>query len=287
MLTQFIRVFKGVSDNVAAPNEGITLTDVSMENAEKTVHLFAQKYLYIAQKFPFNNIFIMLGAVANAQTTSKIKIEYWNGADEWVEAKDVMDFTKGLQRSGLVQFQLDNNDSWDCIPETDEDDEDSSIPDELVDLSINDCHWLRISFTGAVVDPLTQIKHLTYAFTTTEKVNAVDVQATRYYETFQTGKTNWQDEILVGSEMMIADMKAAGLLKSAGQIILLDDFILPCAWRVLEHIYSQMGTSYDGRRGEVKALYKAFLAGPKTIDQNADARISKDEEVTSSPRMYR
>lgn len=303
MLTQFIRVFKGSEDITDPQNPIITLTDLSMENAERVGQAVDQKYIYLAQKFPFNNLFILLGTLINT-VNSKIKIEYYNQSEKWIEAKDVLDFSKGLKKSGLVQFQLDNDFSWSAIGQTDA--TDASIPNELKALSINDCHWLRLSFdvapinSVAVIDdagtPLIDetaaaiypsILAFTYAFTTSEKVNAVDVQASRYYETFQTGKTSWQDEILVGSEMMIADMKAAGILKSAGQIILLDDFVLPCAYRVLEHIYSQMGTAYDGKRGEVKALYKSFMSGPKTIDQNIDGRISQSEQLASAPRIYR
>lgn len=304
MLTQFIRVFKGAEDLTDPLNPVITLTDLSMENAERSGITVDQKYIYLAQKFPFNNIFMLLDATKLNTKTSKIKIEYWNSAQKWTEAKDVLDFTRGLKKHGLVQFQLDNQYSWDCIQQTDADDTDA--PTEIKGKSINDCHWLRLSYDVAPLnadavadDPSTVgvdetaaaiqcvIKAFTYAFTTSEKVNAVDVQAPRYYETFATGKTDWMEEILVGSEMMIADMKAAGIIKSAGQIILLDDFVLPCAYRVLEHIYSQMGTAYDGKRGEVKALYKQFMSGPKTIDTNMDATIKKNEQQSSAPRMYR
>lgn len=282
MLTQYIRTFKGASDN--GDPEVVTLTDVSMDNAEKSGFVFDKKYLYIGQKFPFNNIFLLLGATVNAQT-SVMKIEYWNGADEWITAKDVMDFSRGLTRHGLVQFSLDNDHSWDMVTECDDDD--TNAPDELIGKSINDCYWLRISFTGHDVDAATIVKNVCYAFTTTAVINGVDKQATRYYDTFQTGKTDWLDEILIGSEMMISDMKTAGLLKGHGEIILLDDFYLPCAWRVLEHIYSQMGTAYDGKRGECKAAYKNFLKGPKTLDSDKDGRITVKEQQTSSPRIIR
>lgn len=300
MLTQYIRVFKGNEDLTDPLNPVITLSDISMENAERSAMTFSEKYLYLAQKFPFNNVFLLLGDRLNT-VDSKMKIEYWNDAGEWIEAKDILDFTRGLKKHGLIQFSLDNNYSWDCIPETDDDD--SSIPEELKDLNIDDCHWLRISFDVQPVcniadDPSTadvdetfngpvEFKTVCYAFTTTEKVNGVDTQAPRHYETFKEGKTDWLEEILIGSEMMISDMKTAGFLKSAGQIILLDDFYLPCAWRVLMHIYANMGASYDGKRGEVSALYKNFMKGPKTIDEKMDGKIEKKEISTSTPRMYR
>lgn len=303
MLTQFIRIFKGAEDLTDPLNPVITLTDFSMENAERSGIDVTEKYIYIAQKFPFNNIFFLMSALVNT-VSSKIRIEYWNSANKWTDAKDILDFSKGMKRPGLVQFQLDNQYEWNCIEQTDADDTDA--PDELKGLAIEDCHWLRFSFdvaplnTAAVVDdPLTvgvdetaaqinvQIKALTYAFTTSEKVNAIDTQAPRFYNTFKAGKTDWLEEILIGSEMFIADLKSAGILKTAGQIILLDDFVLPCAYRVLEHIYSQMGSAYEGRRGEVKALYKTFMAGPKTVDENGDAKIKPDEQAQSAPRMYR
>jgi hypothetical protein len=293
MLTQYIRIFKGAA---AGSPEVVTLTDVSMENAEKAGFSISEKYLYIGQKFPFNNIFMLMGAKLNT-ITSKMKIEYWNGAEEWVEAKDILDFSRGLKQHGLVQFSLDNDFSWDRMIETDTDE--TQVPAELQGKSINDCYWIRISFdvapdcvtTVPAPGPDTHenviIKYLAYAFTTTEKINSVDTQASKYYETFLSGKTNWLDEILIGSEMMISDMKSAGLLKGHGEIILLDDFYLPCAWRVLEHIYSQMGTAYDGKRGECKGAYKNFLKGPKTLDSDKDGKINLTEQQSSTTRLIR
>lgn len=290
MLTQFIRVFKGHEDLTDPANPVVTLTDVSMENAERSGIAFDEKYIYIAQKFPFNNIFMLLDMANLNSVTSKIKIEYWNHAHKWTDGKDVMDFSKGLSRHGLAQFQLDNLFFWDYIMQTDFDDATSSLAPELIGLSINDCYWARISYDVTPVTATSSpvvIKAFTYAFTTTEKINGVDPQAVRFYDTFKTGKTDWLDEILMGSEMFISDLKSSGIIKSAGQIILLDDFVLPCAYRVLEHIYFQMGTAYDGKRGEVKNMYKNFMSGPKTIDEDMDARIKRNEQSGSAPRMYR
>jgi hypothetical protein len=300
MLTQYIRVFRGA--DLAGV---VTLEDLSMDNAEKVAMEWEEKYFYVAQRFPFNNLFLMFTEKVNTES-STLMIEYWNGASEWVEAKDILDFTRGLARNGLVQFSLNNNESWDCISRTGTDD--TNAPLEMRGLDINDCHWIRISClpdepSNTVTipdDPDTilvdessttisdvELKHICYAFTTTEKVNGVDIQMPRHYTTFLSGKTNWLDEILIGSEMMIADLKTAGMLKSHGQIILLDDFYLPCAYRVLMHLYSQMGTAYEGKRGEITAAYNRFLKGPKTIDVNMDAKISSNENQASTNRIRR
>lgn len=50
MLTQFIRVFKGHEDLTDPLNPVITLTDFSMENAEKSGIAVDEKYIYLAQK---------------------------------------------------------------------------------------------------------------------------------------------------------------------------------------------------------------------------------------------
>jgi hypothetical protein len=273
MLTEFIRVFNRKVN---------VMTDKSIANAEKSGILLNNfDYIYVAQKFPFNNLFLKMDAL-NAVTLT-LGIEYWDGT-EWVDAVDVIDFTKGLKQSGLIQFSLNRDDSWQEVQYSDA--QASSCPDELKGLNISDCYWIRIAPSVAPTGT-TSIESVGYAFTTTETVNGIDTNAPLYYETFSASKADWLEEILIASQMMISEMKSAGLLKAQGQIISLDDFYIPCARRTLLHIYSQMGKAYEGKRGEESALYKKFMGGPKSIDADQNARAEKAETLSTITRLVR
>ena len=269
MLTQFIRLLK----------DGI---DVSMENAERSViQINDGEHILLGQRYPFNNFFVSVVDEGQEIETTGITIDYWDG-EEWVAAVDVLDFTRNFSRSGVVQFQLAKLKNWQQIQDT-SDDSAELMPPELEGKNISDCYWVRINNDG--IDR--KINFISYAFTTTSKVNSVDVEAKNYFETFAAGKTDWFDEIVTASEMMISEMVSSGLLKYPGQIILLDGFYLPCAWRTLAHIYQNMGKGYDDKKASAFTAYQSFLGGLITVDTDEDARPDKFEDSATQSRLER
>jgi hypothetical protein len=269
MLTQFIRILKN----------GV---DVSMENAERSIiTINNNQQIVLGQRYPFNNLFVSVVDEGQAVGTTGMGIEYWDG-EEWIAAVDVLDFTKSFSRSGVVQFQLAKLKNWQEIKDSSVDTAEL-VPTELDSKNISDCYWVRIKNNG----PTRKINFISYAFTTTSKINSVDVEAKSYFETFAAGKTDWFDEIVTASEMMVSEMVSSGLLKYPGQIILLDGFYLPCAWRTLAHIYQNMGKGYDDKKISAFTAYQSFLGGLLTVDTDEDARPDKFEDSATQSRLER
>lgn len=221
--------------------------------------------------------------------SSKFKIEYWDGT-EWRTAVDVIDGSRGLYQHGMIQFNLHNRYQWCEVPETDDDT--TNCPKALVGRFINNCYWLRLSpiTTGAyqAPNPLTKIKRLCYAFTTTEHINSIDVEAPNYYDSIEDGKTSWVEEIIHASEEMVLDLKRIGFIKSAGQIIELDELYLACAWKTLAHIYFNLGKAYTENRAVVTNKYeKALSSKALTFDNDGDGRLKRKELQATTTKMVR
>jgi hypothetical protein len=162
----------------------------------------------------------------------------------------------------------------------------------LKGLFINDCYWLRISFstTGGNVVPSTntKIKRLCYAFTTTSYINSEDKEAPSYYESIEEGKSDWINEIIHASEEMVHDLKRIGFIKSAGEIIELDEIYLPCTWKTLSHIYFQLGKAYVDNRAIMSGKYeKALSSKALTFDNNKDGKLDRNEYNATSTKMVR
>jgi hypothetical protein len=225
---------------------------------------------------------------------SKFKAEYWDGA-EWKQAVDVLDGTNGLYKSGMIQFSLRNGYSWCEVTETDDDS--TSCPEALKGLYIDNCYWLRLSpiTTGAydAPNPITRIKRVCYAFTNTGHVNGIDIEGPSYYESIgdQTGlpnKSDWIPEIIHASEEMVLDLKRIGFIKSAGQIIELDELYLACAWKTLAHIYFNLGKAYTENRAIVNGKYeKALSSKALTFDNDGDGKLKRKELQATTTRMTR
>jgi hypothetical protein len=218
---------------------------------------------------------------------TKFLIDYWDGT-EWQAAVDLLDSSNGLHETAMLQFSLNNKYGWHEVGETDDDS--TNCPDEFVGLFINDCYWLRISFdpTADVPNPLTKIKKICYAFTTTDVVNSIDVEGPSYYDAILEGKTNWVNEIITASEMMVSDLKRIGFIKSEGQIIEFDEIYLACAYKTLMHIYFQLGKAYATQMAIMSNKYeKALSSKALTFDNDQDGKISRREIASTETRMVR
>lgn len=278
MLFDYIRLFKDTG----------ALSDVSIENQDDSAtiasNLTDAQYFYIAQKMPFTNLFFHIGT-ANS-TSSAWDIEYWDGT-AWRDAVDIIDATKvsgaTLGRSGIIQFTLDDDYSWQKVNDT----ADSNAPTELSGLRVFDCHWLRLRPTASL-HASTTLKEVTYAFTHTQELSNFDVEISGYLASFETGKTDWIKEIITASKLVVLDFRRLGLIVHQGQIVELTDVSTPCALRTLMLIYSNLGPSYKDKIAAMKKEYdNAMNIRRFTLDYDKDGRISSREQAGTIKRLVR
>lgn len=275
MLFQYLRVI--YSDN------GV-LTDVSLRNQDETNSLVipmvtGEDYIYLGQHFPFNNFFIQK-SVVNA-VAGVMQIDYWDST-AWRSAVDILDGTSNnsgvpLSKSGIVQFSPNPSYRWQITSDT----TNGQFPSELSTLNIYNMYWLRIKFTSTLT-LTTAIKRITYAFTLSQQIDNYDAKVNQYWDTFSSGKTNWDDEIVTASYLVVRDLKAQGLIQESGEILRLDDVSIPTDWKTLELIYRSLGGDYKDKLKEASDQYMQSLAlGRFSFDVDKNAFLSKAE--ISSP----
>lgn len=278
MIFDYIRIFKDTG----------SLSDVSIENQDDSatigVALTNAQYIYVAQKMPFTNLFFWVGtANTNAATLS---IEYWSGTD-WIDAVDVLDSTKSsgvtLARSGILQWSNAKNQNWQRVAHTG----DSGAPTELSTLEIFDSYWLRIK-PSATLSETSALKEITYAFTNTQELSNFDIEVSGYLASFETGKTDWNKEIITASKLVVTDFRRKGLIVHQGQIVDMTDVSFPCALRTLMLIYSNLGPSYKEKILEMQKEYdKAMNIARFTLDKDGDAKITLNEQTNVVRTMQR
>lgn len=275
MLFQYLRVI--YSDN------GV-LTDVSLRNQDETNSLVipmvtGEDYIYLGQHFPFNNFFIQK-SVVNA-VAGTMQIDYWDST-AWRSAVDILDGTSSnsgvpLSKSGIVQFSPNPSYRWQITSDT----TNGQFPSELSTLNIYNMYWLRIKFT-ATLTLTTAIKRITYAFTLSQQIDNYDAKINQYWDSFASGKTSWDDEIVTASYLVVRDLKSQGLIQECGDILRLDDVSIPTDWKTLELIYRSLGGDYKDKLKEASDQYMQSLAlGRFSLDVDKNAFLSKSE--ISSP----
>jgi hypothetical protein len=269
MLLDYVRIFH---------YDG-TLTDKSLSNfdANATVDLSLASgdYLYIAQQYPFTNIYFHMDTV-NSVSGGSMGVEYWDGT-QWREGVDLLDATVSgnaqLGRSGNFKFSIDDDYNWMIVHNT----EDAHAPDELSTLDVYNCYWMRLQPTFTLSTG-TDAKEVGYAFTTTEQLRAFDVEIDSFMPAFSSTKTDWIDEIKTASRIVVSDLKRKGIIEHQAQIIQLDDIWIPATLKTLSIIYGNLGPSYTEKLKANEVEYeKALNSRRMTIDENKDGRIDQRE----------
>jgi hypothetical protein len=277
MLYEWLRVIKGTDLSLANQDDS-ALVDLNISNLN---------YIYVAQYYPFNNLFFWIDTPNDV--AANIEIQYWAN-NQWVNAVDVLDGTKvngvPFAKSGSIQFSPQRRiSSWNQVTDTSE--TNNSSPSELSAYSIYDCYWIRIKATTALLSTA-KAKRITYAFTNTQQLNKLDIEINQYYSAFASGKTDWIKEIITGSEIMLADLKSKGLVVHRGQILRFDDVSLACDMKVLALIYSNLGRAYEEKRKLKEEEYEKVINSRKfTFDNNNDGLVSSNEIGATAARMVR
>jgi hypothetical protein len=267
MLAQWIRVF--FSDN------GV-LTDYSIEAQQNSQLAFpavaTQDYIYVAQYFPFNNLFIEIDT-ANANA-SALSCEYWDG-QQWRAGVDSVDATKSsgatLAVAGVFQFSPNKNYKWQIIKDTSET---GNTPVQLQSLSIYDAYWMRLK-VSADLSAGTKIRKISYAFTTNQIMLGIDPEINQYLTAWGgASKLDWNEQIILASQHLVADFKARQLIVGVGNIVRFDDIALAVAYRTLGLIYAQLGEAFKAKYDDSVIQYNKLLGIKRfTLDRNDDAQV--------------
>lgn len=278
MLTQWIRVL--------TKQASLIDRSIASQNEEGFAANFSTtEYLYIGQHYAFNNFFLEMGTV-NA-VVSNLSVDYWDGR-AWRAAVDILDGTSlagaTLGRTGVVQFSPDTNFSWTRINDTS--DEDATFG--LESLNIYNMFWLRVKVSVNLTAG-TNIKHLSYAFTNDRMLKSIDPEIDQYLSAWGgAGKLNWVEQIRLGSQHVIMDLKARSLVSSNAQILRFDDVSLAAAYRTLLQIYAPFGEGFKDKRAWAQAQYTSSMDVKNfSFDRNNDAELSMPELNQTTGKLVR
>jgi len=243
-----------------------------------------EDYIYLGQHFPFNSMFISMNTANSA--SAKIKVEIWADG-EFHPVVDTLDETSvggiSLARSGVIQFSPDRDEGWEFSDETDDDD----APPELALGSTNyyNLYWARVSFdadlsAGSVID------RISYRFANTQQLSSIDPDIEQYLTSWESGKTSWDEQLVLASDHVVTDLKSRGLILHPGQVLRIDEFALATAYKCLALIYMVLGPDFEFRPEKVKENYKELMGSRRfTFDRYRDGAENVGEVSRTSSGM--
>ena len=264
-----------------------SLTDISddLNNYrvdEKTIPDFvaSEDHFYIGNIAPFNHFYLVMGATKNT-ITSAMTIEYWDG-NAWASLAELVDKTNGLKNDGLISWVPDRDNFW-----SQDDTEDMLAP--LNTLKIYDLYWVRIAFANDL-DPNIILSWLGQKFCESDDIYSEyeDLSRSNVLDSYKSGKTNWEEEIVRASEIIVKDLSINQMIFSKSQILDIGEMKLVCISKTAELIYKNFGDDYEDQRLLSRQDYKSRLNGAaQSIDQNNDGRLDEGEMMKQSGWLKR
>lgn len=274
-----------LNHRILKDNNG-TIEDKTLELnsiSESTVTLdwvALEDKLLIGSPHPFNHRYVEVDT-ANANAATITSVEVWDGT-AWQSCVDVLDGTSSggvtLAQSGLIRWTPDRDEGW-----TLDDSEDMGTPISTV--KIYDLYWARLTFS-ADLSAGTILKYVGQRFATDEQLGSLypELQVSDSKTQWEAGKTDWNEQLVLASEMVVRDLAFKKVLWDRNQVLDDELFSTACVFKTAQIIFTAWGNNYERDRDEARRRYDEELAKISNfkVDRNQDARIGRDELSTST-----
>lgn len=228
-------------------------------------YISGEDYIYFGSRLPFNSLFIKV-TEAN-ENPANMYVEVWDG-DSWEFVNELIDETGAFSKSGYITFVPDRDAGW-LMEDTSTD---GGFVPGLETVKIYDKFWMRISFDADLSDPvgLSWVGHV-FADDVDLASEYPDLGKASVKTAFKTGKTNWEEQIVRASEVVIEDLMINRNIIDSSQILDRYDYKSATIQKAAEIIFNAFGDDFIDQKQRAREEYQRRLSIPtKKIDLNAN-----------------
>lgn len=274
------------SANGVLTDQTAALRDYYANSFSMTVNP-ATDALYIGSKFPFTRKFLKVLTGSANSVASSVQVSYWYG-NGWANATDTVDETATagatLARSGYLSFTPDKRYPWKR--------EDTTVDGQekitgLGTMTLYDMYWVRIKFSGAVSGSLAWVGDV---FCTDADLGSEhpDLLRSNVMTAYKAGKTDWEEQRMVASEVIIGDMKRFGVSSSGETLLSVDQLRRPAVAKTAELVFAGLGKGYEDSVKATRTEYvKRTDPAMFDTDNNLSGMVDPEELGLKIVRLYR
>ena len=248
----------------------------------------AEDKLYFGSSFAFNSVYVKMNT-PNV-SASVVSVEYWDGG-EWQSAVEVIDETISsgatFGQSGYITFVPNKSNRW-ALEDTVGSNNNETITG-LGDITIYDKYWMRLSFTNDL-DVTTGLQFVGHKFTGDDELGTEypDLVRSNYMAAFETGKTDWDEQSVTASNLVIQDLIRKQIINSGGQLLDRHKMTPAATSKLAEIIFNAGG---DKRKDDKDAARKEYSIRMNLSlynrDENSDGRLDRKEIKSRQGRLVR
>lgn len=239
----------------------------------------AQDAIYIGHELPFNSFYLK---VATANTNASVmSIQYWDSSS-WYDVIETIDETsssgKSLAQSGYITFVPNKAKSW--VKESTNYSGESI--DDLETINVYDMYWIKITFS-ANLSASVVLNWFGQKFCNDNDLLSEypDLVRDDLLDAWETGKTSWEEQEIVASEITTNDLITKGLITDKAQILDRYEMIRVSIPKVASIILNGMGKDYIDSAIAANNEYTKRVNSwyPKHIDFFNQGRIDFNAKV--------
>lgn len=263
-----------------------TLTDGTVELNNFQTGTVSQTFvaledaIYYGARVPFNHIYFKFGAAANTNSAT-LDIDYWDGK-EWVSVVDTLDETIGFSQSGFVTFIPDEDERWD-----NEDTNEMQL-EELNQKTIYDHYWIRIKFSANTT--AIDFNWIGQKFSNDDDLKSEYPQllATRYLQSFDVLKTDWEEQHVAAAEIIIQDVLNSDEIDHKEQLMEREQYKRTSIQKVAELIFINLGDDFKDDVKDARSEYTQRLRKVRPrVDKDRDGILEPHEALAHTGFMSR
>lgn len=262
------------------------LTDISnvvnryTMGGSKVIPMATTDAIYIGSELPFNHRYIEVDE-ANLFASS-FSAHLWNQS-AWEELSDVVDQTAEegvtLAASGKLSFEPNvDKPGWARVYKS------RDIPALINGPQILDLFWMRLTVSDNI-STTTSVAYIGQKFCEGQDLFDIypDLNRTNLMTAFKTGKTDWNEQIIIASELIADDLRQRRLIVRREQIMDTSLLRQACVHKTAEIIYRGLGNGHlDNRILAGKDYKQAMSKDFFEVDLTGDGRATSLEKNWSS-----
>lgn len=229
-------------------------------------YVAGEDYLYFGSRLPFNSLFFKV--VQKNENPCNMYIEVFDG-EEWEFVNEIIDETGALSKSGYITFTPDRDAGW----HMDDTSTNGSVIPGLSSVKIYDKYWMRISFDADLSSPVS-LSFVGHVFADDADLSAEypDLGKASVKTAFKNGKTDWEEQLVRASEVVIEDLMINRNIIDSSQMLDRYDYRSATIQKCAEIIFNAFGDDFVDQKQRAREEYQRRLSIPtKKIDLNANA----------------
>lgn len=237
-------------------------------------YISGEDYIYIGSRLPFNSLYFKV--ITQNEMPANMYVEVWDG-ENWEFVNELIDETGAFQKSGYITFVPDRDTGWNM----EDTNSGGNIITGLDSLKIYDKYWMRISFDADLSSgvSLSWVGHL-FADDSDIGSEYPDLAKASVKAAFKTGKTDWEEQLVRASEIVIEDLMINRVILDSSQLLDRYDYRSATIQKAAEIIFNAFGDDFVDQKQRAREEYQRRLSIPtKKIDTNNNAVEEPSESL--------